>query len=410
MKKISVVFVVILITITGILAQTPEMFKYQAVLRDGGGIIKANETVTIDISILQSDLTTSVFYETHADIITTAQGLINLNIGSIENMNGVDWTADEYFIEITVNGTVMGASQLLSVPYAIQAKEVENVDYSQITNIPNLSVYLTSETDPLFTSWDKDYADLINPPDLSNYLTSETDPLFIAWDKDYADLINPPDLSNYLTSETDPLFTTWDKDYADIINTPNLSNYLTSETDPLFTAWDKDYADLTNKPTIDGSETSVTAGTNVTVTGTGTSGNPYVINATNGGSATYTIGLNADLGGYVFYVTADGKHGLVVASQDQSTGNDWYSADNLCNNPALHDANGQKFTDWRLPTIRELGLMEPYQAAIGISDNARWSSTAWDNSSAYIFNFPDGTPYVNGKIQDHWYVRAVRSF
>lgn len=33
---------------------------------------------------------------------------------------------------------------------------------------------------------------------------------------------------------------------------------------------------------IDGSETKVTAGTNVSVTGTGTTGNPYVINATGG--------------------------------------------------------------------------------------------------------------------------------
>lgn len=30
-------------------------------------------------------------------------------------------------------------------------------------------------------------------------------------------------------------------------------------------------------------------------------------------SPTYTVGLNNDLGGYVFYVTADGKHGLVAA-------------------------------------------------------------------------------------------------
>ncbi|MEI6750602.1 MAG: hypothetical protein WCM93_15705, partial [Bacteroidota bacterium] len=40
-----------------------------------------------------------------------------------------------------------------------------------------------------------------------------------------------------------------------------------------------DYNDLTNKPVIDGSETKITAGTNITLTGTGTIAAPYVINA-----------------------------------------------------------------------------------------------------------------------------------
>jgi hypothetical protein len=41
------------------------------------------------------------------------------------------------------------------------------------------------------------------------------------------------------------------------------------------------YNDLTNKPVIDGSETKVQAGTNVTVTGTGTLATPYIINSGN---------------------------------------------------------------------------------------------------------------------------------
>ncbi|MEI6347710.1 MAG: DUF1566 domain-containing protein [Bacteroidota bacterium] len=44
------------------------------------------------------------------------------------------------------------------------------------------------------------------------------------------------------------------------------------------------YNDLTNKPVTNGSETKINAGTNVTVTGLGTTASPYVVNATNGGS------------------------------------------------------------------------------------------------------------------------------
>jgi hypothetical protein len=72
---------------------------------------------------------------------------------------------------------------------------------------------------------------------------------------------------------------------------------------------------------------------------------------------TYTIGLNADLGGYVFYVTPDGKHGLVAATQDQSSTITWYDAQDNISNPANHNANGKKFTDWRMPTKYELSLI-----------------------------------------------------
>ena len=74
-------------------AQTPEQFKYQAVLRNADGTVMANEDVTVDISILQGSTTgTSVFDESHS-VTTTAQGLINLNIGSIEDLSVIDWGA-----------------------------------------------------------------------------------------------------------------------------------------------------------------------------------------------------------------------------------------------------------------------------------------------------------------------------
>ena len=112
MKKLYILAIILLITVVTF-AQTPNQFKYQAVLRDGSGSIMVNQNVAVYISILQSDLTTSVFNETH-NTTTTAQGLINLNIGSVEDMSGVDWRADEYFIEITVNSTVMGTAGILA--------------------------------------------------------------------------------------------------------------------------------------------------------------------------------------------------------------------------------------------------------------------------------------------------------
>ena len=103
------------------------MFKYQAVLRDASGNIIANQSKTVVIDILQTSPSgTSIFTESH-NVTTTTQGIININIGSVNSLSGIDWTADEYFIQITVDGTIMGTSQLLSVPYALHAKTAESL-------------------------------------------------------------------------------------------------------------------------------------------------------------------------------------------------------------------------------------------------------------------------------------------
>ncbi len=66
--------------------------------------------------------------------------------------------------------------------------------------------------------------------------------------------------------------------------------------------------------TADGSETKVTGGTNITVTGVGTTASPYVVNAS------YSVGDFVQ-GGIVFWVDKTGQHGLVCAKEDQRTSN-----------------------------------------------------------------------------------------
>jgi len=169
LKKISVVLIITLIhqfSITSVMAQTPNQFKYQAVLRDASGNILANQNVKVDIAILQGSASgTSVFSETH-NVTTSAQGLINLNIGSVSDLSVVDFSADTYFVQITVDGTIMGTSQLLSVPYALTAKNVETVHFSQITDKPTtISDYGITD------AFDGSYANLTNKPDLTVYAT-----------------------------------------------------------------------------------------------------------------------------------------------------------------------------------------------------------------------------------------------
>jgi len=193
MKQLKIILIVLLLYMQGIQAQTPSQFKYQAVLRDINGEALTNQPVDIEVVILKgSTVGESVFSENHS-LTTNAQGLINVNIGSVNDLSVIDWSADNYFIQISVDGNIMGTSQLLSVPYALSAQKAETYD----------------ETDPVFNSWDKSSGISIVESqivDFKHYITSETDPLFTAWDRSSGISITESqiiDLKDYLTTETD---------------------------------------------------------------------------------------------------------------------------------------------------------------------------------------------------------------
>ncbi|MDO9254617.1 MAG: hypothetical protein Q7U54_03820, partial [Bacteroidales bacterium] len=136
MKTFSTILLLFLAL--GASAQTPQAIKYQAVARDGAGNVLAGKDVSFRISFLQGSISGSTVYsETHSRT-TNAFGLVDLEIGLgtpvSGNFTGINWGSDTFFVKVEMdpNGgsayQVMGTSQLLSVPYALYAKEVQNKD------------------------------------------------------------------------------------------------------------------------------------------------------------------------------------------------------------------------------------------------------------------------------------------
>jgi len=129
-------------------------------------------------------------------------------------------------------------------------------------------------------------------------------------------------------------------------------------------------------------------------------------------SKTYSVNtFYAELGGYVIQISPNGKHGLVVAMQDQGFST-WYEANDLLSNPSNHDADGKEFSDWRLPTKRELNLMYVVYNngnAASLQVNYYWSSTEGDNDNAWGQEMYDGTQ-ANDDKDGPGIVRAVRAF
>ncbi len=103
-------------------SSVPAAFNYQAVLRDASGTILADENVEITIEILQSAVDGTVVYTQVETLTTNAQGLLNVSIGNGSDLDAIDWSSYRHFIRLTVNGTEMGTSELLTVPYAMFAE------------------------------------------------------------------------------------------------------------------------------------------------------------------------------------------------------------------------------------------------------------------------------------------------
>lgn len=133
MKKLILLSLTLLLAIN-INAQSPESFKYQAVVRDGSGNVLASQNVGLQIKILKGSASgTAVYTETFTPT-SNAFGLINLEIGTgttLDDFSTIDWANDSYFIETSLDPTggtsysITGVSQLLSVPYALQAKRAQ---------------------------------------------------------------------------------------------------------------------------------------------------------------------------------------------------------------------------------------------------------------------------------------------
>jgi len=127
--KGSILLIVIFLLLTPVWAQHPQAISYQTVIRDNEGQIIPDTPVEIRMSIRSGASDGPVVYaETHTSV-TSSLGLINLAIGYgivvTGNFGSIPWGLTSYFLEtaidITGNGqfTVMGVTQLLSVPYAL---------------------------------------------------------------------------------------------------------------------------------------------------------------------------------------------------------------------------------------------------------------------------------------------------
>ena len=126
-----------LFTVSVIIAQTPQAFKYQAIARDEYGSILSSWEIGIRITILQGDRSGQEAYVEIHKVTSNMYGLINIVIGEGPALRGtfqdIGWGENRHYIkmEMDLNGgenyREMGTSQLYAVPYALYADQAGQI-------------------------------------------------------------------------------------------------------------------------------------------------------------------------------------------------------------------------------------------------------------------------------------------
>lgn len=129
--KILLPIILLLLAFTTSAQIPPQAFNYSGVARDASGNPLSNRILSVEIAILKGATVGQTQYiETH-NVTTDQFGLFNLIIGSgavqSGSMNAITWGNDNYFLRVAfdMNGgnnfTLLGTTQMLSVPYALHS-------------------------------------------------------------------------------------------------------------------------------------------------------------------------------------------------------------------------------------------------------------------------------------------------
>lgn len=432
--------VLFLIATNFVWAQVPEKMSYQAVVRDSTEALIKNTPVKIQISILQKG---QVLYAETQNPSTNNRGVLSLEIGtgiSNNDFSSIDWSLDDILIktEIDTDGngyTIVGTTELLSVPFALYAKKAKNGLQDG-----------TTKGDMQY--WDGTSWQLLAPGNEGQYLQINN--------------MNIPTWSglSYPSIRTEPVS-------AIGIRTATVGGTILNEGGATITETGVCWSLLPN-PTIANSKTiEVTTGDTFVSTLTGLTGSTtYYVRAyaTNSVGTQYgdefsfttsAFGAASQVGdfrhgGVVFWVDpADNTHGLVCAIKDLPNSQWGCMAEQIANADDLAIGSGQQntldilagcsdpdtaaartsqlelngFSDWFLPSKDELFEMytrkdlinsvgsvyggSPFQLNYYYASSTQYNSDPWE--FIYCLNFYGGS-WADEEKGQSFYVRAIRAF
>ncbi len=113
-----------------------QSFNYQSVIRDASNIPLENQSIGVQVKILEGSSTgTTAYTETHT-VASNAFGVISISIGegtSSDTFSSIDWSLQNQWLDISIdvsggnNYVNLGTSKLNQVPYAMYAASAASI-------------------------------------------------------------------------------------------------------------------------------------------------------------------------------------------------------------------------------------------------------------------------------------------
>ena len=249
MKRLFTTLILLVLVCVSAWAQAPQKMGYQAVVRNANNSLVTNQNISARISILQGSATGSAVYVETQTVTTNINGLMTLSIGEgtavSGTFSGIDWANGPYFLksEIDPDGgvsySIESVQQLLSVPYALYAKEAGNSfsgDYNDLTNTPaiptvptNVSAftndagYITLDSIPTFPTVPTNVSEFTND---AGYITAQDIPVIPTVPTEVSAFTND---ARYITMDSIPTFPTMPTNVSEFTND---AGYITMDSIP----------------------------------------------------------------------------------------------------------------------------------------------------------------------------------
>ena len=226
-----------LLICSSIFAQVPQAINFQAIARDGDSNPMENTNIQIRLSVLDGSTEGTIVYQELRALETNTYGSFSFQIGvdpdftTIGTFEEIDWATGDKFLQIDYDPSntftfslTLGTIEFVSIPYAFAAETVVFIDATDAVD-GDVLVY--------------------------NEATGKFEPGTVtAGSVTWENVQDKPDFANWDTDATDD----FSGDYNDLINQPTIPE------------------------SADGSETTIIAGDNITVSGSGTIADPYIVN------------------------------------------------------------------------------------------------------------------------------------
>ena len=246
MKKALFLLTILFVAMSSLLAQAPQKFTYQSVVRDSHNALLASKVIGVKISILQGGFSGTVTYAEQHTAVTNSNGLMTLQIGGGTLLDGdfstIDWSTGPYFLKSEIdpqggtNYTVSGVQQLFSVPYALYSAKSADAfsgNYNDLSNTPVIPTTTGELVNDAGFITETDIPDSVSTfVNDAGYITSADIPANVsAFNND----------AGYLTSFTE----------VQVLSISNDTIYLTGGSFAKLPAgFSGSYNDLTDKPVI----------------------------------------------------------------------------------------------------------------------------------------------------------------